>query len=569
MPEQLITAPLLRRFVGGAVDAADPAAVGALYAQLAARPLPDHAALVAWIRDWDEVTALADEVYNAAYITMSCNTADSAAEAHYLRVLEELLPVLERNNFQLQRKLLDAPAVGELDAAQYGTFLREVRARVELFREENVALQTDVQKMEQEYDKITGSQMVDFRGEQRTMQQMGLFLEENERAVREEAWRARDAVRAADEAALDDLYDRMVPVRQQIARNAGYANYRDYIFADKLRFDYTPTDCLAFHAAIERHVVPVVTEFNARRRRLLGYAGIRPWDTQVDPAGQPPIRPFREVDDLIAGCRRIFTQLDPQLSGFYNEMVAGQLLDLGSRPGKAPGGYMTSLAERRVPFIFMNAVGLKRDVDTLLHEGGHAFHYFLAREQPLQSYHHTGSEFAEVASMSMEFLARPYLGEFYTPEQLAHLGDDQIRDTLSFLPFMAMIDAFQHWVYTTDQPDAAARRAKWAELEARFRPDVDWRGLEGTRDSGWQYPHVFGSPFYYVEYGIAQLAALRIWLNSLTDERGAVQAYKQALALGGSRPLPDLFQAAGAEFGLDDRIVGEIVRGAVAQIANA
>ncbi len=568
MPEQLSTAPLVRRFVGATVDAADPAAISDLYGQLAARPLPDHAALVAWIQDWDEVTALADEVYNAAYIAMSCNTADAAAEAHYLRVLEELLPVLERNNFQLQRKLLDAPAVGALDAAQYGTFLREVRARVALFREENVPLQTEAQKMEQEYDKITGSQMVDFQGEQRTMQQMAVFLEENDRALREAAWRARDAVRAADQAALDDLYDRMLPVRQQIARNAGYSNYRDYTFADKLRFDYTPDDCLAFHAAIERHVVPVVTEFNARRRRLLGYYSIRPWDTQVDPAGLPPLRPFGEVDELIAGCRRVFAQVDPELSGFYNAMVEGQLLDLGSRPGKASGGYMTSLRERRVPFIFMNAVGLKRDVDTLLHEGGHAFHYFLAREQPLQAYHHAGHEFSEVASMSMEFLARPYLGAFYTPAQLAGLHDDQIRDALSFLPFMAMIDAFQHWVYTTAQPDAAARRAKWAELEARFRPDLDWHGLEGTRDSGWQYPHVFGSPFYYVEYGIAQLAALRIWLNSLTDERGAVQAYKQALALGGSRPLPELFQAAGAEFGLHDRIVGEIVQGAVAQIAS-
>ena len=568
MPEQPSTAPLVRRFVGAAVDAADPAAISDLYAQLAARPLPDHAVLVAWIRDWDEVTALADEVYNAAYITMSCNTADPAAEAHYLRVLEELLPVLERNNFQLQRKLLDAPALAELDAAQYGTFLREVRARVALFREANVPLQTAVQKMEQEYDKITGSQMVDFQGEQRTMQQMAVFLEENARTLREAAWRARDAVRAADEATLDDLYDRMLPVRRQIARNAGYANYRDYTFADKLRFDYTPADCLAFHAAIERHVVPVVTEFNARRRRLLGYDRIRPWDTQVDPAGRPPLRPFGEVADLIAGCRRIFTQLDPELSGFYNAMVDGQLLDLGSRPGKAPGGYMTSLRERRVPFIFMNAVGLKRDVDTLLHEGGHAFHYFLAREQPLQAYHHAGHEFSEVASMSMELLARPYLGAFYTPEQLAGLRDDQIRESLSFLPFMAMIDAFQHWVYTTEQPDAAARRAYWAALEARFRPDVDWRGLAGTRDSGWQYPHIFTVPFYYVEYGIAQLAALRIWLNSLTDERGAVQAYKQALALGGSRPLPELFQAAGAEFGLHDRIVGEIVAGAVGQIAS-
>lgn len=569
MPTTPDTTPLPRHFTPATFDPADPAAVGDLYTQLAARPLPDRAALEAWIGDWDELNALVDEVYNAAYIAMSCDTTDEAADKHYVHVLENLLPLLEVNNFQLQRKLLDAPAVDELDPARYGTFLREVRARVTLFREENVPLQTAAQKMEQEYDKITGGQMVNFQGKERTMQEMGVFLEETDPALREAAWRARDARRAQDEAALDDLYDRMLKVRNQIAHNAGMANYRDYTFANNLRFDYTPEDCIAFHTAIERHVVPVVREFNARRRRLLGMDSLRPWDLLVDPEGQPPLRPFHEVDELVEGCRRIFAQLDPELAGFYDVMVDKGLLDLGSRPGKAPGGYMTSLRERRVPFIFMNAVGLKRDVDTLLHEGGHAFHYFLAREQPLQSYHHSGHEFSEVASQAMEFLARPYLAEFYKPAELGRLRDDQIRASLSFLPFMAMIDAFQHWVYTTDDTGTAARRAKWAELEARFRPDTDWSGLEQSRDYGWQYPHVFGSPFYYVEYGIALLAALRVWLNSLADERGAVQSYKAALALGGSRPLPELFQAAGAEFGLGDRIVGDIVRGAVAQIESA
>ncbi|HUS14738.1 MAG TPA: M3 family oligoendopeptidase [Chloroflexia bacterium] len=554
-----------RRFVPADLQADDREAIAALYQQLEARPLPDRAALEAWIADWEELNAITDELYNETYVAMTCDTKDEAREARYMRVLEEFLPLHERSNFALQRKLLDAPALGELDAS-YSVFLRQARTRVELFREENVPLQTEAQKLEQEYEKIIGGEMVEFQGERRTMQQMSVFLEENDRALREEAWRARDVVRAADEAALDDLFDRMLVVRRQIAANAGCKDYREYTFANLLRFDYTPEDCLAFHDAIEHHVVPVVHEFNERRGRLMGVDTLRPWDLRVDPEGQPPLRPFSTVDELITRCRRVFEQVDPELGAFYNTMIERDLLDLGSREGKAPGGYMTSFRVKRVPFIFMNAVGLKRDVDTLLHEGGHAFHYFLARELPLQTYHHTGSEFSEVASQTMEYLSRPYLQDFYAAEDLDRLHADQLREALAFLPFMAMLDAFQHWVYTTPDTDAAARRAKWADLEARFRPDTDWTGLEGARDAGWQYPHVFGAPFYYVEYGISLLAALRIWLNSLEDERAAVTAYKQALALGGSRPLPELFAAAGAKFGMDDAIVREIVQDTVAHI---
>jgi oligoendopeptidase F len=558
-----------RRYVPADLNGGDIGAVGALYRELQARPLPDRAALEAWIADWQELDAVASEAFRRAEVATTCNTANEAFEERYIRLLEELVPLMERSNFALQRRLLAAPAVAELDPGAYGVYLREVRARVDLFREENIPLLTEERKLAQEYNKIIGAEMVEFRGETQTMQQMAVFLEATDRATREAAWRARDAVRAADEAALDALYEQLLDVRRRIAANAGKQDYRAYAFADLLRFDYTPDDCLAFHAAIERHIVPVVRAFNARRARLLGVDSLRPWDLTVDAEGYPPVRPFSAVSELIAGCGRIFHGVDPQLGDFYDSMVRGDLLDLGSRPNKAPGGYMTDFPATGVPFIFMNAVGLKRDVDTLLHEGGHAFHYFLARDLPFRAYHDTGAEIAEVASQAMEYLSRPYLAEFYEADDLVRILDDQIRGSLSFFPFMAMIDAFQHWVYTTDDPSAAARRAKWADLEARFRPDVDWRGLETIRDSGWQYPHIFDVPFYYVEYGIALLAALRIWLNSLTDAPGAVAAYKRALALGGSRPLPDLFAAAGAHFGLDDRTVAGIVSQAVGQIVES
>ncbi len=437
-----------------------------------------------------------------------------------------------------------------------------------LFREANVPLLSEDRKLAQEYEKIIGAQQVTFRGQSYTMQQMAVFLEDPDRATREAAWRARDAVRAADEARLDDLYDRMLALRRQIAHNADLPDFRAYQFAAMLRFDYTPEDCLAFHEAIAEEVVPLAREFYARRARLLGVDRLRPWDLAVDPEGRPPLRPFATAEELIAGCGTIFHAVDPQLGGFYDVMAEQGLLDLDSRPGKAPGGYMTELRAARLPFIFMNAVGLKGDVETLLHEGGHAFHYFLARDLPLAAYHMTGYEFAEVASQAMEYLTRPYMDTFYQPEDLRRLQDEQVRASLGFFPFMAMLDAFQHWVYTTPDAGAAARRAHWRALEARFRPDLDWTGLEATRDSGWQYPHVFDSPFYYVEYGIALLAALRIWLNSLEDAPAAVAAYKRALALGGSRPLPALMEAAGAGFGMDRPAVQAVARGAAAQIGE-
>jgi oligoendopeptidase F len=439
---------------------------------------------------------------------------------------------------------------------------------VGLFRDENVPLLTEIRKLEQEYNKLVGAEEAEFEGKTYTLPQLMPFLEEQDRATREGAWRARWGAKLKDAGPLDDLYDRMYEVRQQIARNAGYANFRDYSFEEKKRFDYSPEDCLAFHAAIEKYIVPVVTEDREERREKLGLEALRPWDLDVNPDGAQRLKPFDKVEHLQEGCERIARKIDPQLGDFMREMIDSRLLDLENRPGKAPGGYMTGLADTRVPFIFMNAVGSKDDVETLLHEGGHSFHYFLARELPLPSYHHTTHEFAEVASMSMELLARPYLGEFFSEDELVSLLKEQLKDKLRFFPFMAMIDAFQHWVYTAEEHGSEARKAKWTELEGRFRPGVDWSGLEQFRDIGWQYPHIFDVPFYYIEYGIAQLAALRIWLNSLEDEKGTIEAYKRGLALGGSKALPDLFAAAGAEFALNDIVVQSIVDGTMRNVAR-
>lgn len=555
------------RFVPDNADVTNPQVVSQLYDKLQKQAVSTLQSLESFILDWEELAAVLRERQVEAYVDMTSDTTNPDYEARYIHIVENILPVAEQRDFQLKEKILGSPAVNQLGPG-YKVFLRNIRSEVELFREENVPLITEDLKLGQEYDKIAGAEQADFRGKTYTLPQLAPFLEEPDRKTREGAWRARAQARLADADALDRLFDRMYEVRQQIARNAGFDNYRDYKFKEMKRFDYTPEDCLAFHAAIEKHVVPIVTAHQQRRKELLGLDTLRPWDLDVDEGGNAPPRPFDSVDRLKQGSARIIQQIDSQLTGFFRQMIDQQLLDLENRPGKAPGGYMDAFADKKVPFIFMNAVGTKRDVETLLHEGGHAFHYFLASKLPLNSYHHTTSEFSEVASMSMELLSRPYLSEFYTEQEVERLLDEQLRDTLKFFPWMAMLDAFQHWVYTSERHDSQARKAKWAELEMRFRPGLDWSGLEQYRDIGWQYLHIFEAPFYYVEYGIAQLGALRIWLNSLEDEQKAVEAYKRGLALGGSRPLPELFEAVGAKLALDEQAVSSIVESTLKQIKD-
>ncbi|HEX8229129.1 MAG TPA: M3 family oligoendopeptidase [Chloroflexia bacterium] len=567
MPNFTSTSAKPHRFVPDGFNPADPTSVATMYDLLDERELPTRQALEDFILDWQELGAVLEQEYVVAYVDMTADTSNEEREARYIAFLDNILLVKEQRDFNVKQKIAASPAVDQL-GPQYEVLLRNLKSEVSLFREENVPLLMEDLKLGQEYEKISGNETAEFQGKTYTLTQLRPFLEEPDRSVREGAWRARLGVRLADAAAFDEMFHKMYEVRQQIARNAGFDNYRDYKFREYKRFDYTPEDCMAFHAAVEKHIVPFMVRDRERRRKLLGVETIRPWDTEVDPEGRQPLRPFENVEQLKEGSLRVVRQVDPQLGEFLETMVRDGLLDLENRPGKAPGAYCQSFADSRVPYIHMNAVGIKDDVTTLLHEGGHAFHYFLAREQPLHSYHFAGMEFEEVGSMSMELLARPYLGEFYSEEELDRLLDDQLRGVLSGMPWIAMLDLFQHWVYTAEDHGPDARRAKWREIEQRFRPDLDWSGIEQYRDIGWQYLHVFVVPFYYIEYGIAQIAALQVWLRSLEDPSGAIEAYKRGLSLGGSRPLPELFAAAGAEFDMGDKVVGMVTEKTVAQIKH-
>jgi oligoendopeptidase F len=360
---------------------------------------------------------------------------------------------------------------------------------------------------------------------------------------------------------FDDVLDRQIRLRTQIARNAGFENYRDFAFRRLGRFDYTPDDCAQFHDAVEKEVMPVVRELQAQRRAQLKLEKLRPWDLSVDPLNRPPLKPFAEVGEMVSRTQKIFDRLDGELAGGFRQMDDLKLLDLDNRKGKAPGGYQSTLAESRLPFIFMNAVGLQRDVETILHESGHAFHAFATRDEDLYAYRSAPIEFCEVASMSMELLGNEFIEEFYSAADANRARRVHLEGVVGVFPWIATVDAFQNWIYTHPDHTRDERRRAWLELMNCFGGDVDWSGHEAARANLWHRQlHIFLHPFYYIEYGIAQLGALQVWANSKRDKAKALDDYKKSLALGGSRPLPELFQAAGCQFEFSARTIQPLAK---------
>jgi oligoendopeptidase F len=464
--------------------------------------------------------------------------------------VEQVEPQAKPRQFNLARLYVGHPLRPQSPRSRYEVFDRDTQAQVELFRPENVPLETEEAKLSQRYQKLIGSLAVTFRGEEQTLTRMGRYLEEPDRAVRQEAWELVAARRLREVDQLEEIFEQLLEIRQRIARNACFDNYRDYAFRRLGRFDYTPEDCLRFHEAVEAEVMPVIHELQAERRRQLGLPTLRPWDLSVDPLNRPPLRPFEQVEQMVSRTQNIFGQLDPELAEGFNRMRQLGLLDLDNRKGKAPGGYQSTLAEARLPFIFMNAVGLQRDVETILHEAGHAFHALAAREENLYAYRSAPIEFCEVASMSMELMAGPYLGEFYAdPKDAARSTISHLEDVIILLPWIATIDAFQHWIYTHPGHSRQERAGYWLELRKRLGGMEDWSGLEEIQSTLWHRQlHIFEYPFYYIEYGIAQLGALQGWKNFRKDKSEGVRLYKQGLSAGGTQTLPDIFKSAGIRF---------------------
>jgi len=515
-----------------------------------------------WLADWTQVANLVAETYSRLWVATTVNTIDAQAEQRLFAFLDHVHPRAQAAEQGLREQLLNSG----LQPAGMDVPLRNMRSHSEIYREANLPLLTEENKLSNQYDKIIGAQTVTWQGRERTISQLKPIYLDDDRAVREQAWRLGLTRQLADRDAINALWAKFMGLRRQITANAELPSYRDYRWKAMLRFAYTPGDCEQFHRAIEQVVVPAAQRVYDRRRQRLGVSSLRPWDLYVDPLGRPPLRPFGDVAELDAGIQRMFRRVDPQLGAHYDVMRREALLDLDNRKGKAPGGYCTEFPVAKRPFIFMNAVGLHEDVQTLLHEGGHAFHVFESELLPYAHQREVGLEFAEVASMAMELLAAPYLladeGGFYTQAEAMRARVEHLEENLLFWPYMAVVDAFQHWVYehadTATEP--ANCDAKWAELWGRFMQGVDWSGLDEEMTSGWQRKgHIHQVPFYYIEYGLAQLGAAQVWRNALRNQAGAVAQYRHALSLGGTVPLPELYAAAGARFAFDTAIVGEVV----------
>jgi oligoendopeptidase F len=540
-----------RKFVPQNANLDEWAQIEPLFAQLEQRmpQLETAPQLQSWLLDWSELSAALDEEASCRYIAMTCHTDNANAEKAYLHFVENIEPQLKSRQFALEKMYAATPLREQLPTERFNVFDRDVKNRVALFRQENIPLETEEAKLSQQYQKLSGSLTVKFRGEEKTLVQMGTYLEEIDRPLRREAWELVAQRRLQEADKFDDVFDQQIKLRSQIAENAGFGNYRDYAFRRLGRFDYTPEDCVKFHDAVETAIVPIARELQAQRRAQLKLEMLRPWDLSVDPLNRPPLKPFVQIEEMVSHTQKIFDRLDTELAGGFRQMQDLKLLDLDNRKGKAPGAYESTLAESRLPFIFMNAVGLQRDMETIFHESGHAFHALATRDEDLYAYRSAPIEFCEVASMSMEFLGNEFIEECYSTDDSKRARRVRLEGAVDGFPWIATVDAFQHWIYTHPDHSREERRKAWLGLMDRFGGDVDWSGLENERANLWHRQlHIFIHPFYYIEYGIAQLGALQVWANSKQSKARALGDYKKSLALGGSRPLPELFLAAGCQF---------------------
>lgn len=530
------------------------------YVELVDRPL-DRSSVESWLADWSRLDEVLGEAAALAMIAYTCDTTNPDKEKAHLRFSAEILPETEEYEVKLADRLL---ALGYTRPGMEVTIAR-FRTSSEIFREANVPLTKAAEELGTAYQKRTGGLTVLWDGQEKTLPELQPMLQSPDRVVRERAFRMHCGAYAAHQPELAGIFDSLFDLRVRMAANAGFDDYEAYAFKAKCRFDYTPVDCRRFHAAVEEVVAPAVERLMVRRASRLGVDRLRPWDLGPDPEGREALRPFSDVAELIGTSRQVIEHVAAPFGQQFQTMIDEGMLDLDVRKGKAPGGYCETLPFRGRPFIFMNAVGVLDDVSTLLHEAGHAFHAFESHAQPLVWQRHPGLEMCELASMSMELLASPYLGKqtggFFTPAELARAWADHLEDVLLTLSHVASVDAFQSWIYTSGAGrDAAARDQAWLALRSRFERGVDWSGLERERVTRWyRQLHIFLYPFYYIEYGLAQIGALQVWRNSRKDQGEAVRRYRAALALGNTRSLPELYRAAGVEFTTDVRVIGELV----------
>ena len=541
----------VRHFIPTNFEVTDWPTLEPYFKNLLERNIDTIEAMEQWLKDQSELEAVVSEDACWRQIKMTCDTENKALEEAFKFYCMQIQPNIDPYADALNKKLINHPLAASLDNKKYFTYLRSIRKSIELFREENIPLQAELSVMKQQYGVISGKMTVTINGQVYTLQQATKFLESHDRNVREEAYRKIQDRRLQDKEALNDLYNQLIQKRHQEAINAGFTNFRDYRFKELGRFDYTKADCFAFHEAVKLHVMPLVNIIYQKKKDKLGVDSLRPWDIEAEPAGTDPLRPFKASEELISKSIDCFTKLRPFFGDCLKKMQELKHLDLESRIGKAPGGYNCPLAESGAPFIFMNASGQMHDVTTMVHEGGHAVHSFLAHPLGLTGFKEYPMEIAEVASMAMELFSMEHWDVFFNnKEELTRAKEHQLERVITIFPWIAIIDKFQHWVYETPQHTIEQRTAKWNEILLEFQDSVvDYSGLQNYRSNAWQRQlHLFEVPFYYIEYGIAQLGAVGMWMQFKKDGQKALDNYCTALSLGGTQTLPELYATAGLKF---------------------
>lgn len=552
----------IRRFVPRDFSITTWDALEPYFQDLQERHITSKEALEQWLKDNSELEAIVSEDACWRQVNMTRNTEDASLTDAFNFFYTQIQPQIQPYADRLNKKLLESPYLKELDATKYFTYLRTVKKNIELFREENIPLFAELNVMQQQYGAITGKMTVSVNDKEYTLQQAAKFLESPDRSERELVYRKINDRRLEDTEALDALFTQLIHKRHQVALNAGFANYRDYSFVEKGRFDYTKEDCFNFHEGVKRYVVPLVSIINQKKKNKLGLPTLRPWDTEAVPSGTKPLRPFTDGNDLLQKSINCFNQLRPFFANCLKKMETLRHFDLDSRKGKAPGGYNMPLAESGAPFIFMNAAAQMQDVTTMVHEGGHAIHSFLSHPLELNAFKEYPIEMAEVASMAMELFSMDHWESFFdNAEDLARAKEHQMERVITVMPWIATIDKFQHWVYENPFHTVAERNEQWYSIQQEFTsPVIDFDGLQSYRQKSWQRQlHLFEVPFYYIEYGIAQLGAIGMWKQYKENKQKALDNYVKALSLGGTRTLPELYRAAGLSFDFSPTYINELM----------
>ena len=532
-----------------------------LFKELETRKIESAAGLEQWLADRSELEAALEEDFAWRYIRMTCDTTDEKLLADFQYFATEIEPKIAPISNELNKKFIGSPYLKKLDQKKYFILIRSVKKALELFREENIPLLTQIQVEQQKYQAITGSMSVTLNGQEYTLEQASVFLKDPNREVRQEAWQAITNRRLQDKDKLDELFQLLLKLRHEVAHNAGFENFRDYMFQAMGRFDYTPHDCYKFHEAIELEIVPILHEQAVKRAKALGLKDLKPWDMEVDTSGKPALKPFNDGQELVDKSIECFTQLDPYIGERLAIMKANSLFDVESRKGKAPGGYNYPLAETGAPFIFMNSANTFRDLTTMVHEGGHALHTFISADLELNDFKHLPSEVAELASMSMELISMDKWNVFFDNEEdLKRAKRDQLRDVLKTLPWVAVVDQFQHWIYTNPTHTPEERREAWNKIFEPFGNNfADWTGNKEALENLWQKQlHIFEVPFYYIEYGMAQLGAIAVWKNYKENPKKALEKYLAALKLGYTKTIKEIYETAGIEFNFSAHYVKEL-----------